>query len=132
VASTASGGIAWSVATLSIAMVGLASMFGPFWALATSTLSGTSAAASIAVINSVGNTGGFVGPYLLGAINDSTHSFAVGLFAIAAMLAAGGALVLAVRDRGVRLGSGLDDALRLTKPAPRRRICPPGPERDRI
>jgi MFS transporter, ACS family, tartrate transporter len=98
VLSTAGSGIAWSVATLSLAMVGLASMFGPFWALTTSTMGGVGAAASIALVNSVGNTGGFVGPYLLGAINDATHSFSVGLFAIAAMLAAGGALVLRVRD----------------------------------
>ena len=96
--STMSTGIAWTVATLSIAMLGLASMFGPFWALATSTMGGVGAAASIALVNSVGNTGGFVGPYLLGAINDATHSFALGLLAIAAMLAGGAALVLLVRD----------------------------------
>ena len=42
-------------------------------------LRGVGAAAAIALINSVGNTGGFVGPYLLGAINDATHSFALGL-----------------------------------------------------
>jgi MFS family permease len=89
---------AWTVITLSIAMIGLASMFGPFWALTTSAMRGTSAAAAIALVNSVGNTGGFVGPYLLGAINDRTHSFALGLFAIAAMLVVGGALVLAVSD----------------------------------
>ena len=38
-------------------------MFGPFWALATSRVGGVGAAAAIALINSVGNTGGFVGPY---------------------------------------------------------------------
>jgi len=97
-ASTLSTGVAWSPATLSIAMAGLASMFGPFWALTTSTMGGVGAAASIALVNSVGNTGGFVGPYLLGALNDATGSFALGLCAIAAMLAAGGALVLAVPD----------------------------------
>jgi MFS transporter, ACS family, tartrate transporter len=95
--STASTGIIWSIATLSIAMLGLASMFGPFWALTTSTMGGVGAAASIALVNSVGNTGGFVGPYLLGAINDATHSFAAGLIAIAVMLAGGAALVLFVR-----------------------------------
>jgi MFS family permease len=95
---TASTGVVWTVLTVSLAMLGLASMFGPFWALATSTMGGVGAAASIALINSVGNTGGFVGPYLLGAINDATESFAFGLVAIAAMLAAGGALVLLVRD----------------------------------
>ena len=96
--STASTGTAWSVVTLSIAMAGLASMFGPFWALTTSTMGGVGAAASIALVNSVGNTGGFVGPYLLGAINDRTHSFAIGLLAIAVMLAGGASLVLLVRD----------------------------------
>jgi len=96
--STASTGIVWSVLTLSVAMLGVASMFGPFWALTTSTMGGVGAAASIALVNSVGNTGGFVGPYLLGALNDTTHGFAAGLFAIAAMLATGGALVLLIRD----------------------------------
>jgi ACS family tartrate transporter-like MFS transporter len=91
-------GIAWSILTLSVAMMGLASMFGPFWALTTSTMGGVGAAASIALVNSIGNTGGFVGPYLLGAINDATHSFAGGLLAIAAMLAAGASVVLLVRD----------------------------------
>ena len=100
-ASTLSTGVVWSLVTLSIAMVGLASMFGPFWALTTSTMGGVGAAASIALVNSVGNTGGFVGPYLLGALNDATGSFALGLSAIAAMLAAGGLLVLAVSDRAL-------------------------------
>jgi MFS transporter, ACS family, tartrate transporter len=97
--SVLSSGAAWTVVTLSIAMMGLASMFGPFWALVTSQLAGVGAAAAIALVNAVGNTGGFVGPYLLGAINDRTHSFAAGLLAIAAMLIVGGAVVVAaVRD----------------------------------
>jgi len=96
--STQSIGVTSSIASLSVAMIGLASMMGPFWALATSTVRGVGAAASIALINSVGNTGGFLGPYLLGAINDATHSFAIGLVAIAAMLVAGASLVLTVRD----------------------------------
>jgi ACS family tartrate transporter-like MFS transporter len=83
---------------LSIAMLGLASMLGPFWALATSRMAGVGAAASIALVNSVANTGGFVGPYLLGALNDATHSFAPGMIAIAVMLAAGASLILFVRD----------------------------------
>jgi ACS family tartrate transporter-like MFS transporter len=101
VLAAASHGIVWSVVSLSIAMLGLASMFGPFWALTTSTMGGVGAAASIALVNSVGNTGGFVGPYLLGAINDATHSFALGLLAIAAMLAGGAMLVLLVSDASV-------------------------------
>jgi ACS family tartrate transporter-like MFS transporter len=98
VLASMSTGIGWSVVSLSIAMLGLASMCGPYWARTTSTMGGVGAAASIALVNSVGNTGGFVGPYLLGAINDATHSFALGLLAIAAMLACGAALVLLVGD----------------------------------
>src|SRR5262249_23553247 len=97
-ASTLSSGVVWTVATLTVAVASLASMVGPFWALATWEVAGVGAAASIALINSVGNTGGFVGPYLLGAINDATHSFAAGLFAIAGILVTGGALALGVRD----------------------------------
>jgi MFS family permease len=97
-ASTLSSTAMWTVATLTIAMAALASMFGPFWAMATSEVGGVGAAASIALVNAVGNTGGFVGPYLLGAINDATHSFAAGLFAIAAILVAGATAALRLPD----------------------------------
>ena len=88
--------LAWTLPALSLAMAGHASMSGPFWALATDQGGGSRAAASIALINSVGNIGGFVGPYLLGAIEDAAHSIAAGLYAIAALMVAGGALALAV------------------------------------
>jgi ACS family tartrate transporter-like MFS transporter len=91
-------GTAASIATLSFAMAGLASMMGPFWAVATSTTRGVAGAAAIALINSVGNTGGFVGPYLLGAVNDATHSFTAALLMIAGIVAAGGLLILAIRE----------------------------------
>ena len=91
-------GLAPSLVVLSLAMLALASMFGPFWTLATSSVRGVGAAAGIALINSVGNIGGFVGPYLLGYISDATHSFTLGLIFIGAVLACGGALVLFVRE----------------------------------
>lgn len=87
-----------SMVALSIAMMGLASMFGPFWTLATSFVNGVGAAAGIALINSVGNIGGFVGPYVLGYIKTSTHSFGAGLVVIGLTIGCGGALALAVRD----------------------------------
>jgi len=85
-----------SLVTLSFALMGLASMFGPFWALATSSLGGVGAAAGIALINSIGNTGGFVGPYLVGYVRDATNSFAWGLVVIGAVLAFVPMLVLMV------------------------------------
>jgi ACS family tartrate transporter-like MFS transporter len=96
--STQASGVVSSVASLSIAMLGLASIMGPFWALATAAVRGVGGAASIALINAVGNTGGFVGPYLLGAINDATRSFVVGLIAIAGLLIVGATLVQLVPD----------------------------------
>ena len=87
-----------TVAAFTLAMIGLASIFGPFWALATMTARGVGAAAAIALINSVGNIGGFVGPYLLGAINDATHSFTYGFLAIAGLMLTGAGLVLLVRE----------------------------------
>jgi ACS family tartrate transporter-like MFS transporter len=92
------GGTALPLALLSIAMLGLAAMFGPFWSLATSFVGGAGAAAGIALINSVGNIGGFVGPYAIGAVKDATGGYTGGLIAVGAVVACGGALVLAVRD----------------------------------
>ena len=58
-----------------MAAVGVYMLKGPFWALATEQLPPVKAAASIAAINAVGNLGGFLGPYLIGAIKDGTGSF---------------------------------------------------------
>jgi ACS family tartrate transporter-like MFS transporter len=75
------------MAALSLAFVGLKCTIAPFWALTTATLSGAAAAAGIAFINSVGNLGGFAGPYLVGVIKDRTGSN------VAALLLLGGALL---------------------------------------
>lgn len=76
-----------AMVALILAFVGLKSTLGPFWALGTSFLSGTAAAGGIALINSVGNLGGFVGPYLVGVIKDQTGSN------LAALMMLGGALL---------------------------------------
>ena len=65
-------------------------------------LSGMAAAAGIALINSVGNLGGFVGPYAAGALSDTTGSFHAGLLLLAAAVFVAGILALVVRhDRGL-------------------------------
>jgi len=87
-------GLLPSMIMLSLAMLGLASMLGPFWAFATSFLSGIGAAAGIALVNSIGNVGGFVGPNIIGLAEQTTSGFKGGLVLIGAILAAGGLLVL--------------------------------------
>ena len=58
--------------------------------------SGAAAAAGIAAINSIGNIGGFVGPYLVGLVKDATGSTDGGLVVLAALLAIGSAIALKV------------------------------------
>ncbi len=67
-----------------------------FWAVPTLFLSESAAAASIGLINSVGNLGGFVGPLMMGYLTTRTHSFAAGLWYLVGSLIAGGLLMLAV------------------------------------
>jgi MFS transporter, ACS family, tartrate transporter len=55
-------------------IVGSNTMLAPFWCLPSIVLSGGSAAVGIALVNSLGNVGGFVGPYLVGFIKDFTGS----------------------------------------------------------
>ncbi len=77
-----------AMASLTLAFVGLKSTIAPFWAMTTAFLGGTAAAAGIAFINSVGNLGGFAGPYLVGVIKDQT-----GGSNVAALLLLGAALL---------------------------------------
>jgi ACS family tartrate transporter-like MFS transporter len=90
--------LALAVVLLSITVMAYFSMMGPFWAMPTSLLSSTSAAAGIAFINSVGNLGGFFGPYTIGLVRTSTGEFRGGLLLVAATLALSGTLVLAVKE----------------------------------
>jgi MFS transporter, ACS family, tartrate transporter len=90
-----------SFLALCFAAVGTFSATPPFWSLPTAFLRGTGAAAGIAFINSVGNLGGFAGPYLVGAVKDLTGSFAGGLLILAAAPVLAGVLVLRLRTRAV-------------------------------
>ncbi len=75
------------------------SVFGPFWALPSRFLTGYAAAAGIAMINALGNVGGFVGPYAIGAIIKKTGSSQGGLVFVAMTLLVSASLILAFRDR---------------------------------
>jgi MFS transporter, ACS family, tartrate transporter len=73
-----------TMVTLVIAAMGQSSTGPTFWSLPTAMLSGTAAAGGIALINALGNLGGFFGPYLFGLIKDASDgSFTFGLMALA-------------------------------------------------
>ena len=71
-------------------------MCGPFWAMATSRMKGLSAAAGIAVVNSLANLGGYFGPYIIGFFRSENGGFRGGMFAIAAVLVVSGTTALIV------------------------------------
>ena len=75
----------WAMVGLSIATFGFYGSKGPFWSLPPMFLTGTAAAASLAWINSIGNLGGFFGPWYVGVIKDLTGSYAGGLYGLAAL-----------------------------------------------
>ena len=75
-----------SIAFISAALAGLYAFKAPFWAVPTLFLSRATAAVSVAAINSIGNLGGFVGPYAIGLIKDLTGNPMGGLVFLAALL----------------------------------------------
>jgi ACS family tartrate transporter-like MFS transporter len=83
---------------ISLAAVGLLSAIPVFWALPTAFLSGTAAAAGIALIAVLGNLGGFAGPAFTGVTEDSTGGFEVPLTVLSALTVVGALLVLFARE----------------------------------
>ena len=73
----------WALVGMSMAAMGFYGSKGPFWAMPPMFITGTGAAVAIAWINSVGNLGGFFGPWYVGVMKDATGSFAGGLFGLA-------------------------------------------------
>ena len=99
----AGAAFAWSAATLPLALIlvaltlatiGTYAAIGTFWSLPTSILTGTGAAAGLALINSMGNTGGLVGPPIIGAIKQGTGSFTAALLFLAGTLVIGALIAL--------------------------------------
>ncbi len=75
-----------SLLLISVALAGLYSFKSPFWSLPGLFLGRSTAAVSIAAINSIGNLGGFAGPYLVGLIKSGTGDPLSGLLLLSALL----------------------------------------------
>jgi len=84
------------IAGFGLGMACAEAMVGPFWAMATSRMAGLSAAAGIAVINSIGNLGGYFGPDIIGLFRTANGGFRGGLLAIGGTVALSGAIALIV------------------------------------
>jgi MFS transporter, ACS family, tartrate transporter len=85
------------VLSFALSQVGQRSVMSVFWAIPPIFLGGTAAAAGIALINSIGNLGGFVGPTVMGSLRGSTQSYSSGLLVLAAALVLEAVLVMTLR-----------------------------------
>jgi ACS family tartrate transporter-like MFS transporter len=94
VASAWTGDARLSLLALTAAAVGIYGAFGVFWTLPTAALTGSAAAGGIALINSVGNLGGYVGPVVVGRLRDTTGGYSAGLLVLSAAMAVAGLVVL--------------------------------------
>ena len=90
---------------MSLGMLGAQSMAGPFWAMATSRMNGATAAAAIAVINSIANLGGYFGSSIIGLLRSPRGGFRGGLLSIGAVLAVSGFLAVVVGSQPTRRSS---------------------------
>jgi MFS family permease len=95
------GNTVLAVILLTIAAAGIIPAAPMFWALPTSFLAGTAAAAGIAWINSVANLGGFVAPFAIGYLKDVTHGNLIPMIVMAVVVAAGALTVLTLDKKVV-------------------------------
>ncbi|MBY6266046.1 MFS transporter [Azospirillum sp. 412522] len=101
-----------AMATLVVTVAGILSFQATFWALPANLLTGRAAAAGLALIVSIGNLGGFVGPYAIGYLRETTKSFSVPLLTISGVLLFGAIVMLLLGDpaRAARRSKGVETA----------------------
>jgi ACS family tartrate transporter-like MFS transporter len=85
------------VAGLALVPIGVYGFYAPFWCVPTALLRGTAAAAGIALVGSLGHVGGFVGPYVVGLLTDTTGSTTVALLSLASLALTAAALCFVLR-----------------------------------
>ena len=93
---------------LCLGQIGVSAMPPLFWPIPSAFLTGSSAAAGIAAINSLGNLSGFAGPYMMGYLKDVTGNFTAGLLVLGGCALAGSvvAMMLKVDTQLEVAGSG--------------------------
>ncbi|MGZ9713570.1 MFS transporter [Glaciimonas sp. GNP009] len=97
-----------ALAALTLAAVGVIGCLPVFWTLPPKFLTGTAAAGGIALINSIGNLGGIISPYMVGKVKDVTGSTAGGLYAIATVTIIAALLVMFALPRSISGKDGVN------------------------
>jgi MFS family permease len=92
-------------ATIAVIAVTACSIFAAlpnFWTVPTQFLSGAAAAAGVALINTIGNLGGFAAPYITGAVSDWTGGFQIPMFLVGFFMLLSSLLMVIVARNGRR------------------------------
>ena len=108
-----------AIGALAVGLFFLLGVHGVFWTMPAALLGGTAAAAGIAMINSLGNLGGFAGPYFVGLLKDATGSTDGGLIGLAAILVVGAFVATRVAHDPARERDPLERTGRFTRDATR-------------
>lgn len=87
-------------AAIIVAVTGALCYNGPFWQIPPTLLTGTAAAGGIALINSLGNLSGWLGPSVVGWLEDVTGKTAAGLYVVVGLEVVGAVLILLFMPRG--------------------------------
>ena len=98
-AMIAAGGAGWTIGGLFTVAIGINAFLPAFWCIPSAMFTGAAAAAAIALINSVGNLGGYLGPMLLGRAKDATGSYRLGMIALGALSLVAATMVRWTRRR---------------------------------
>ncbi len=85
-----------TIVALCVAVMGINSYTATFWAVPSGFLTGRAAAGGIAMIVSIGNLGGFAGPYLIGVMRELSGGFTAPLLAVGGILLLGALMMLAL------------------------------------
>jgi ACS family tartrate transporter-like MFS transporter len=96
-AYTLSQSLALSLVNVTLALVGITAARAIFWSIPPRLLTGVAAAGGIAFINTVGTSGGFVGPYMMGYLRDATGGFDLGILAMAGVMVVTTVLALSLK-----------------------------------
>ncbi len=95
------------LAALTVVGLGQRAFYPPFWCIPTMILRGSAAAAGIALVNSIGSVGGFVGPFAVGLLKDATGGMTGAFLALAVVSLCAGGILLVLRRQAAFATSGL-------------------------
>lgn len=96
------GSLPLALLAFTLGAIGIYAACPVFWTLPSAALTGTAAAGGIALVNSIGNVAGYVGPFVMGSLKDLSGGYGAGLVVLAASMGLAGLVALSL-DRPRRI-----------------------------